>query len=165
MLTRRHFNVLAGSAAVTLLSVHQGRGQSLPVVRLGNASGLVDPQVTFLTVGENKRTPFYEQEGVRMEIINMSGVGQTMQALAAGNCDTSAISPVPFLNVYAKNPNIDIIFPYCWLRQPHWSVAVKPDSPIKSLQELKGKTIGIWRYGAGSTPGCSTAAATGCTRA
>jgi NitT/TauT family transport system substrate-binding protein len=146
MLTRRHFAALAGSA-VTLLSVHRARGQSLPVVRLGNASGLVDPQVTFLTVGENKRTPFYAEEGVRMEIINMSGVGQTMQALAAGNVETSAISPVPFLNVYAKNPNIDIVFPYCWLRQPHWSVAVKPDSPIKSLTELKGKTIGIRNQG------------------
>jgi NitT/TauT family transport system substrate-binding protein len=77
----------------------------------------------------------------------MSGVGQTMQALAAGNCETSAISPVPFLNVYAKNPSIDIVFPYCWLRQPHWSVAVKPDSPIKSLQELRGKNIGIRNQG------------------
>ena len=58
---------------------------------------------------------------------------------------------MPFLNVYAKNPNIDIIFPYCWLRQPHWSVAVKPDSPIKSLQELKGKTIGIRNQGEPAT--------------
>ncbi len=147
MLSRRHFNTLLGSVGITMLSVHQGRGQSTPVVRMGNAAGIIDPQITFLTVGQNKRTPFFEQEGVKLDIINMSGVGQTMQSLAAGNCETSAISPVPFLNVYAKNPAIDIIFPYCWLRQPHWSVAVKPDSPVKSLQELKGKTIGIRNTG------------------
>ncbi|MCC7347411.1 MAG: ABC transporter substrate-binding protein [Variibacter sp.] len=147
MLSRRHFNTLLGSVGITLLSVHQGRGQSVPVVRMGNAAGIIDPQITFLTVGQNKRTPFFEQEGVKLDIINMSGVGQTMQSLAAGNCETSAISPVPFLNVYAKNPAIDLIFPYCWLRQPHWSVAVKPDSPVKSLQELKGKTIGIRNQG------------------
>src|SRR5262249_38871260 len=90
---------------------------------------------------------YYEEEGCRMDILNMSGVGQTIQAVASGNCDTSAISPVAFLNVYAKNPNLDIIFPYCWLRQAHWSVAVKPDSPIKSLAELKGKSIGIRNQG------------------
>ena len=147
MLTRRHFNALAGAAGVTLLSTHRAPGQSVPVVRLGNASGVIDAQITFLTIGQHKRTPFYADEGCALEILNMSGVGQTMQSLAAGNCDTSAVSPVPFLNVYAKNPNIDLIFPYCWLRQPHWSVAVKPDSKIQSLQELKGKTIGIRNQG------------------
>jgi NitT/TauT family transport system substrate-binding protein len=147
MITRRHFNAFAGAAGITMLSVHRGRGAELPTVRLGNAAGIIDPQITFLTVGQNKRTPFYAEEGCALEILNMSGVGQTMQSLAAGNCDTSAIAPVPFLNVYAKNPAIDIIFPYCWLRQPHWSVAVKPDSKIKSLQELKGKTIGIRNQG------------------
>jgi NitT/TauT family transport system substrate-binding protein len=147
MISRRGFNAMLGSLSVTMLTIEQGRGQSLPTVRMGNAAGLVDPQVTFLTVGQNKRTPFYADEGVVLDIINMSGVGQTMQSLAGGNCETSAISPVPFLNVYAKNPSIDIVFPYCWLRQPHWSIAVKPDSPIKSLQELKGKTIGIRNQG------------------
>jgi NitT/TauT family transport system substrate-binding protein len=147
MISRRHFNALAGSAAVTLLSVHHVRGQSAPVVRMGNAAGIIDPQITFVTVGQNKRTPFFAEENVVLDILNMSGVGQTMQSLAAGNCETSAISPVPFLNIYAKNPTIDIVFPYCWLRQPHWSVAVMPNSPVKSLQELKGKTVGIRNQG------------------
>lgn len=147
MLTRRGFNTLAAASGVTLLSVHHGRGQATPVIRMGNAAGIIDPQITFTTVGQNKRTPFFAQEGVSLDIINMSGVGQTMQSLAAGNAETSAISPVPFLNIYAKNPNVDIIFPYCWLRQPHWSVAVKPDSPVKSLPELKGKTIGMRNQG------------------
>lgn len=147
MLTRRRFNALAGAAGLTFVSVHRAPGQKLAQVRLGNAAGVIDPQITFLTVGQNPKTPFYAEEGCEMEIVNMSGVGQTMQALAAGNCETSAISPVAFLNVAAKTPNIDITFPYCWLRQPHWSVAVKPDSPIKSLQELKGKNIGIRNQG------------------
>lgn len=147
MITRRRFNMLLGSTGITLVSVHHVRGQTLPIVRLGNASSLVDPQVTFFTAGENKRLAYYEQEGCRVETVNMLGAGQTMQALAAGNVETSAISPVAFLNVYAKNPGIDIVFPYCWLRQPHWSVAVKPDSPIKSLEELKGKIIGIRNQG------------------
>jgi len=145
MISRRRFTGLIGSAVLAAPSV--ARAQSLPVVRLGNAAGLIDPQVTFLTMGQHPRLKYYEEEGCRMEILNMSGVGQTIQAVASGNCETSAISPVAFLNVYAKTPNIDIVFPYCWLRQAHWSVAVKPDSNVKSLAELKGKTVGIRNQG------------------
>ena len=148
MITRRRFTALAGSAATALVAAPRlARGQSLPVVRLGNAAGIIDTQVIFLTMGQHPRLKFYEQEGCRMEILNLSGVGQSIQAIASNNCDTSAVSPIAFLGVYAKNPNLDIVFPYCWLRQPHWSVAVKPDSPIKSLNELKGKNIGIRNQG------------------
>jgi len=148
MITRRMFNGLMGSAAFTLVSSPQMvRGQSLPVIRLGNASGSIDTQVIFFTMGQHPKLKFYEEEGCIMDITNLSGVGQSIQAIVGGNCETSAISPTAFLNVFAKNPNIDLTFPYCWLRQPHWSVAVKPDSPIKSLADLKNKKIGIRNQG------------------
>ena len=145
MISRRRFAALTASTLVA--APHIARAQSLPVVRLGNAAGLIDTQVIFLTMGQHPRLKYYEEEGCKMDILNMSGVGQTIQAVAGGNCETSAISPVAFLAVYAKNPGIDVVFPYCWLRQAHWSIAVKPDSPIKSLAELKGKNIGIRNQG------------------
>src|SRR3977135_259733 len=107
------------------------RRHSRPLVRLGNAAGLIDPQVTFLTMGQHPRLKYYEQEGCRMEIVNLSGVGQSIQAIAGGNCETSAVSPPAFLSFFPKNPPIDLVFPYCWLPQPHWAAAVKPDSAVK----------------------------------
>jgi NitT/TauT family transport system substrate-binding protein len=145
MITRRRLAGLMGSALVA--APHVARAQSLPLVRLGNAAGSIDPQVIFLTMGQHPRLKYYEEEGCRMDIINLSGVGQSIQSIAGGSCDTSAISPIAFLNVYATNPTIDVQFPYCWLRQAHWSVAVKPDSPVKSLTDLKGRTIGIRNQG------------------
>ena len=148
MINRRHFNTLVGSAAIGLVvAPHVASSQSLPVVRLGNAAGIIDPQLIFLTMGQHPRLKYYEEEGCKLDIINMSGSGQTLQTIATANVETSAISPTVFLPVYVKNPDIDIIFPYIWLRQPHWSVAVKPDSSIKSLAELKGKTVGIRNQG------------------
>ena len=148
MINRRHFNTLVGSAAIGLVAApHVAHSQSLPVVRLGNAAGIIDPQLIFLTVGQHPRLKYYEEEGCKLDIINMSGSGQTLQTIATANVETSAISPTVFLPVYVKNPDIDIIFPYIWLRQPHWSVAVKPNSSIKSLAELKGKTVGIRNQG------------------
>jgi NitT/TauT family transport system substrate-binding protein len=148
MINRRHFNTLVGSAAIGLVvAPHVAHSQSLPVVRLGNAAGIIDPQLIFLTMGQHPRLKYYEEEGCKLDIINMSGSGQTLQTIATANVETSAISPTVFLPVYVKNLDIDIIFPYIWLRQPHWSVAVKPDSSIKSLAELKGKTVGIRNQG------------------
>ena len=147
MITRRHFNGLMGAAGVTLVSVGQTRGQSTPVVRLGNAAGIIDPQVTFLTVGQNKRTPFYQQEGVELDIINMTSGAQTIQSVTAGNVETTTANPLTLLSIVSKTPNIDLVAVYAWLRQPHFSVGVKPDSPIKTLADLKGKTIGIRNQG------------------
>jgi NitT/TauT family transport system substrate-binding protein len=36
---------------------------------------------------------------------------------------------------------------YAWLRVPSWGIVVKPDSPVKTIADLKGKTIGIRNQG------------------
>lgn len=148
MLTRRHFNRLTAATGVGLMAApYVARGQGVETVKLGNAAGLIDAQITFMTVGQNPKTPFYKDEGTALEIINLGGAAQTIQALLAGHVDVSAVSAPAFLNLAVKNPNIDLVFPYIWLRQVHWSVIVKPDSPIKELSELKGKLIGIRNQG------------------
>jgi NitT/TauT family transport system substrate-binding protein len=76
MITRRRFAALTGSALVA--APHIARAQSLPVVRLGNAAGLIDTQVIFLTMGEHPRLKYYEEEGCKMDISNVAGVGHTI---------------------------------------------------------------------------------------
>lgn len=149
MLTRRHFNRLAAAAGMGLVAApHVALGQNkLDTVKLGNATGLIDTQITFLTVPQNPKTPFFADEGTEMEIVNLGGAAQSIQALLAGHVDTTAVSPPAFLNLALKNPDIDMFFPYIWLRQAHWSVIVKPDSPVKELKELKGQLIGIRNQG------------------
>ena len=148
MLTRRQFNRLAAATGAGLIaSPHVARSQSIDTIRLGNASGIIDAQLTFMTVGQNPKTPFYKDENVAMEIVNLGGSAQTIQAILAGHVDCSAVSAPAFLNLAVKNPNIDLMFPYIWLRQVHWSVIVKPDSPVKELKDLKGKLIGIRNQG------------------
>lgn len=149
MLTRRQFNRLGAATGVGLVAApYVALAQKkLDLVKLGNATGLIDTQITFLTVPQNPKTPFFADEGTQMEIVNLGGAAQSIQALLAGHVDTTAVSPPAFLNLVAKNPNIDMFFPYIWLRQPHWAVIVKPDSPIKELKDLKGKLIGIRNQG------------------
>jgi NitT/TauT family transport system substrate-binding protein len=145
MLTRRQFGAAMASAG--MLSTAPAGSDGLPVIRLGNAAGIIDPQLIYMTMGQHPRLNFYKDEGVVLDIVNMSGSGQTLQAIASHSSETSSLAPIVFFGVYAKTPSIDIVYPYVWLRQVHWAVGVKPDSPIRTLQDLKGKTIGIRNQG------------------
>ncbi len=153
MKNRRDFNMmlLAAGAAFTV-SPHVAFAQNKAIVRMGNASGVIDAQLSFVTVGQSPKLNYYAQEGVELEIINTSGSGQALQSLAAGNVETSAVAPVPYLGVYAKNPRLDAISAYAWLREPQFCVGVKPDSPIKTLADLKGKKVGIRNQGTAAIP-------------
>ncbi len=147
MITRREFGLMAAGAGLSVITVGETNAQGLTKVRAANASGVIDSQVIFLTVGMNPKVNFYAEEGIQQEIINMSGVSQTIQAVTTGNSEISPVSPPGLLNIAAKNPDIDLVCAYCWLRRVHWGIGVKPDSPIKSLSELKGKKIGIRNQG------------------
>jgi NitT/TauT family transport system substrate-binding protein len=148
MITRRQFNQFTAAAGFGLVAApHVVRAQDLPTIRLGNASGVIDAQITFITVGQNPKTPFYKEENCSLDIVNVSGVSQSIQALLAGHVDTTAVSVPAFLGLVAKNPDVDMMFPYIWLRQAHWSIIVKPDSPVKEIKDLKGKKVGIRNQG------------------
>jgi NitT/TauT family transport system substrate-binding protein len=79
--------------------------------------------------------------------MNMSSSSQSMQALATGAVEFATINPLTFLPVAAKNPQLDVVCAYEWCPQAYWEVTVKPDSPIQSLKDLKGKKIGIRNTG------------------
>jgi NitT/TauT family transport system substrate-binding protein len=152
MINRRDFNLLAAAAGITLITPGPANAQGQRTMRMANAAGVVDPQLMFATVGQNKRLNFYAQENVDLEVVNMSGSAQTLQAIASGNSETANISPIFFLPLVAKEPNIDIISVYAWCRLPTQGITVKPDSPVKSIAELKGKTIGIRNQGDSGYP-------------
>ena len=62
MITRRQFNRLTAASGLGLIAApYVARAQGLTTMRIGNASGIIDTQITFLTVGENPKTPFYKE--------------------------------------------------------------------------------------------------------
>ena len=152
MLTRREFGELAAAAGVVLVSAGPLNAQGQRTIRMANAAGVVDPQLMFATVGQHKRLNYYTQEGVALDVVNMSGSAQTLQAIVSGNSETANISPIFYLPLVSKDPSLDIINVYAWLRIPSQGIVVKPDSPVKTIANLKGKTIGIRNQGDSGYP-------------
>ena len=145
-ITRRHFGALAAGAA-SLALPNIARAAEPISMKMGNAAGIVDPQLSFATVGMHPKLGYYAAEGVALEVLNMSSSSQSLQAVATGSVEFATINPLTYLPVLAQNPRLDLVCAYEWCPQPYWEVAVKPDSPIKALADLKGKKIGIRNTG------------------
>lgn len=146
-LTRRRFTQAVGAATLGLaLRPSSGRAE-LPVMRMAQGTGLVDVQTAFVTVGAHPKLGFYKQEGIEIGMVVTSSPSQAMQALLTGSAEFGVLNPTSYFPLYAKNPSLDAISAYVWLPQNHVAVGVKPDGPIKSLADLKGRKIGIFNVG------------------
>jgi NitT/TauT family transport system substrate-binding protein len=121
----------------------------MKAMRFGNAAGVNDPQISFITVGNHPKLGYYRDEGIEAHVVNMSSSSQSLQALATDDVEFATLSPATYLPIIAKNPSLNIISVYTWLRQMHYSVGVKPDSPFKTIADLKGQKIGIRNQGDG----------------
>lgn len=148
MITRRRLGIGASALGTALAArSYPADAQSKMVFQLANASGVTDASQCFITVGRHPKLGYYQAEGVDFEYVNMSNVSQALQSIATGENFLGALIPGIYLPIVAKNPSIGIISAYTWLPRNANTVAVKPDSPFKSIADLKGKRIGIRNQG------------------
>ena len=94
---------------------------------------------------------YFDQERIELEMIPLPGSGVTIPQLLSGQIQSTGASLEPL--VIARAPgqkNFPLIFVYNYLRNSVWEFAVLDSSPIKSIADLKGKTIGIPSLTAGN---------------
>jgi NitT/TauT family transport system substrate-binding protein len=143
MLTRRDFGRAVGATALATGLRPMAARAEVPVMHFGNAAGINDAQLSFITVGKHPKLNYYGVEGVDADVVNMSSGAQTLQALSTDRVEFATLSPVNYLPLYAKTPSLNIVCAYVFIQQNHLLVGVKPDSSIQTIADLKGKTIGI----------------------
>lgn len=143
MLTRRQFSkgLALGAGAATLPT--PGFAAGVTTMRWANASGFASPQLANGTIGMHPKLGFYAKESIKLEVLNMAGSATTIQNLISNVVDFASLSPISYLPLKAKNPNVDMIVPFVWLRPIHTQLFVLPDSPIQKVSDLAGKTIGF----------------------
>lgn len=148
MINRRNFTLgVAASGAVGAAPIAWAQGKR--VFRAANPVGVVDAQQAFVTCGRHPKLRYFEKEGVDIEYINMSSVNQSLVSVATGQTDIASLAPGVFLPAIAKEPTLGIVAAYNWLPRNANVVVVRPDSPIRSIADLKGKKIGIRNQGDG----------------
>ena len=90
---------------------------------------------------------YFKEEGIDAEFVPTNGGNLALIQLAAGNGDIGCISPGNVIAGIQPSVGMQVISFYNVYYKNIWSVSVLPDSPIKSLAELRGKKIGVASMG------------------
>ncbi|MBV9077765.1 MAG: ABC transporter substrate-binding protein [Methylobacteriaceae bacterium] len=138
----RHLVRLAALAGAALASTAV-RAQDVPTIRVGWTIPAEEGKYTMM-----RRPAEFPDIGkkYRIEYSQFQGTSAISQALAAGavDCGTQGILPIA-QGTAAGTLSVDIVAQHVGEKPGSFSVywAVKEDSPIKSVADLKGKTVGI----------------------
>lgn len=92
---------------------------------------------------------YFKQEGLEVEISPTAGAAAAMQLVVGGRADFAIGNPSGAMIAIQKGA--DVRFYYTSIRGDIFGVALPADSGLKSLQDLKGKTVGVSSFASGGT--------------
>jgi ABC-type nitrate/sulfonate/bicarbonate transport system substrate-binding protein len=99
----------------------------------------------FLPVDVGAQKGIFAKHGIDLEIFSFQGAGKFHQAIAAGSIDMGAASGPDMVFVAKGSPAkavANVLGPPYEI-----GIGVAADSPIKTVADLKGKTIGVTTHG------------------
>lgn len=98
-----------------------------------------------------RKLGFFEAEGISLEVQVLTGSGVIIPQLLAGNVHAAYASLEPL--VIARQPgkpNFPLRFIYNYLPRSIWEFAVLRDGPVRTLADMKGKTLGVLALSSGN---------------
>lgn len=119
---------------------------------------LVYGNVTEMTLSQApmvaaKRLGYFKAEGLEVELMGFKGTGTLIPQMLAGRVDIGY--PNPDTLIISREPgkeHLPLKFFYNMTRSSGWEFVVPADSPLKTLQDLDGKTIGVGAMTFGNVP-------------
>jgi len=123
--------VLGISAAVPVASAET-------TLNVGKAQANAD---SIITVDVGAEHGFFKKHGLELKIMNFEGGSRIIQALTAGSLDIAVGAGTQMSYIVKGAPMKAVCEDTTTL--PYFSVGLPYDSPIRSLDELKGKKIGV----------------------
>jgi ABC-type nitrate/sulfonate/bicarbonate transport system substrate-binding protein len=94
-----------------------------------------------------KELGYYKEKNLDVDITLFRGGPATQEALASGAIDVSTIAPAAAALAIAKGVNEKIVAMSVPPTPAGWYIMVPTSSPIKSMAELNGKTVGVTQKG------------------
>jgi len=93
---------------------------------------------------------FWKEAGLDVEVNPTSGSTQAVQLVAAGTSNFTMATVEPL--IIGRQKGGKLIAVYNHVRAPIYTIAVTTDSPIKRLEDLGGKRIGVLSLSSGAVP-------------
>jgi len=115
--------------------------QSPEVVKIGWPAGFAS-NMAHLTFG--KELGLFKEENLDYEVVSMQGTFPVIQQILSGGFHTGYVGVETVVNALQPGATpIPLRFVFNYARRSIWEIVVPEGSPIKTLAELKEKTIGI----------------------
>jgi NitT/TauT family transport system substrate-binding protein len=134
-------------AVVTALTTTASVAQQNPPqkVRLAVGTTLLNVGYPMLTLAVT--LGYWKEEGYDVELLPVGASLQAIQQLVAGNAELAEVNASVIVQSNAKNDlPVRIVMVNGVI---DWAVAVDADGPIKSVKDLKGKTLGVFSLATG----------------
>jgi NitT/TauT family transport system substrate-binding protein len=93
---------------------------------------------------------YWKAEGLDVEVIGLSGATAGIQQVASGQVDFATVGPDALLVARAKGVKVKAVYTYA--RRSIYRIVVPEADGVKSLADMKGKTLGVPDMSAGSVP-------------
>lgn len=143
----RKFLAMLSGVAIGGLWVLNAQAQDKKFIAQGGAPV---PYTGFLSVYVGQQAGFFKQEGLDVEMRYASGAPQGTQITAANQADVAVVTVEPTINGYDKGVRGKIFSRIN--NELIYYIAVPEDSPIKTVEDLKGKKIGVASFGSAAVP-------------
>lgn len=145
MIDRSGVRLLAVLIGVLLLAAGTDGFAQSKTVHITAATAVLD--VTYPTMTLPNALGYWKQEGYEVEAAPAGGSLQAVQQLVGGNADFAAASGGAIVSGNGKsNLGMKVVSS---ISASDWALAVDAGGPIKSVKDLKGKTIGVFNLATG----------------
>lgn len=131
----------------TALMTESGLAQTKKFIMQGGAPV---PYSAFIGAYVGQQTGFFKEEGLDVEVRYASGAPQGTQVAAANQADVAIVTVEPLINGYDKG--VRGKFLALINNKLIYYIAVPEDSPIKTVEDLRGKKIGVASFGSAAVP-------------
>jgi NitT/TauT family transport system substrate-binding protein len=93
---------------------------------------------------------YWKAEGLDVEVTSVEGSASGMQQIGSRNIDVVSLGPEEI--IIGREKGVPITGFFVQARTTIFRIVVPADSPIKTLTDLRGKTIGVPALASGSVP-------------
>src|SRR6516165_8697342 len=132
---------LTASAAIPV----SAQDKPLQKVRLAVGTTLLNVGYPMLTLAVT--LGYWKEEGYDVDLLPVGASLQAIQQMVAGNAEFAEVNASAIIQANVKNDlPVRVVLSNGII---DWSVAVDADGPIKSIKDLKGKTIGVFSLATG----------------
>jgi len=138
------------AAAGLSLAPWAARAEGLAKIKYVHSSPVARPYHAYTFSG--KGAGLYDKIGLDPEFLFISGSAATLQLLISGDADIGNIGILEFISSKKKQPTLPLSVVYCHDYRGSYVTIVPEDSPIKSVADFKGKTVGVLSLAAGTVP-------------